>query len=97
VNGSAIRATEDAAPRSSVASAPRRTRKRAAVGCVAVAMGLLLAATAAYALQLRAGDIVISAEGGLAPKALPKHENTPIPLHSGFSPAAASDGEVSRK
>jgi hypothetical protein len=36
--------TEEAAPRSSVASA--RARKRAAVGCVAVAMGLFLSATA---------------------------------------------------
>ncbi len=44
VNSSAIRATEDAGPRSSVASALLRARKRAALGCVAVAMGLLLTA-----------------------------------------------------
>ncbi len=37
-------ATEDAASRSSVASALLRARKRAALGCVTVAMGLLLTA-----------------------------------------------------
>jgi hypothetical protein len=47
VNSSAIRATEDAAPRSFVASA--RARKRAALGCVAIAMGLFLTATPALA------------------------------------------------
>ncbi len=44
VNSSAIRATEDAEPRGFVASA--RARKRGLVGCVAVAMGLFLTATA---------------------------------------------------
>ncbi len=38
------RPTEDAAPRSSVAGALGRTRKRGAVVCVAIAMGLLLVA-----------------------------------------------------
>jgi hypothetical protein len=41
------------------------------------------AATTAYALQLHVGDIVITADGGFAPKALPKHENAPITLHGG--------------
>ncbi len=45
-NSSAIRATEDAAPRSSVAGAPKRARKCAALGCVTVAMGLLLVGAA---------------------------------------------------
>jgi hypothetical protein len=49
VNGSAIGATEDAAPGSSVASA--RPRKRAAVSTVAVAMGLFLTATSANAAE----------------------------------------------
>jgi hypothetical protein len=48
-----------------------------------------LLATAAYvtsaasALELRAGEIIIKADGGFAPKALPKHENAPITLHGG--------------
>jgi hypothetical protein len=49
VNSSAIRATEDAAPRSFVASA--RARRRAALGCVAVAMGLFLTTTPALAAE----------------------------------------------
>ena len=49
---------------------------------VALAIALVLAATAP-ALILRAGDIVISANGGFAPKALPRHEDAPITLHGG--------------
>jgi len=55
---------------------------------VAIILGLSLfglAATAFAAIQLHAGDILITAEGGFAPKALPKHENAPITLHGGGS------------
>jgi hypothetical protein len=48
-SSSATRPTEDAAPRSSVASAPGRASKRAAVVCVAIAMGMLLTAAPALA------------------------------------------------
>jgi hypothetical protein len=50
----------------------------------ALALTLVAAvATTAYALQLRVGDILITADGGFAPKALPKHEDAPITLHGG--------------
>jgi hypothetical protein len=32
---------------------------------------------------LRAGDIIVSAEGGFAPRALPRTENAPITIHGG--------------
>jgi hypothetical protein len=44
---------------------------------------LAVGASAAYALQLRAGDIVINAQGGFSPTSLPKHEDAPITLHGG--------------
>ncbi|HEY5053744.1 MAG TPA: hypothetical protein VII45_10080 [Solirubrobacterales bacterium] len=53
---------------------------------IAVALVLALigvAAGAAYALRLRVGDIVINADGGFSPKALPKYENAPITLYGG--------------
>jgi hypothetical protein len=46
-------------------------------------VALLTLATAADALHLQAGDLVIDADGGFAPKALPRHENAPITLHGG--------------
>ena len=46
-------------------------------------MALLLTAASAHALRLQVGDLVIEAEGGFAPKALPKTENAPITLHGG--------------
>ncbi|HET7417003.1 MAG TPA: hypothetical protein VFJ61_05215 [Solirubrobacterales bacterium] len=49
---------------------------------VALLVAVLLPATAA-ALILRAGDLVIHAEGGFSPKTLPKHEDAPITLHGG--------------
>jgi hypothetical protein len=42
-----------------------------------------LAATTAFGLKLRAGDIVIYADGGFAPTRLPQHENAPITIHGG--------------
>ena len=57
-NSSAIRVTEDAAPRSSVASA--RARKRAALGCVAVAMGLFLTATPAASAAAPAWKLTVT-------------------------------------
>jgi hypothetical protein len=58
-----------------------RRLKRALVVAVSC---LLLAAGAASALQkIRAGDLILEAEGGFTPTALPKHEDAPISLHGG--------------
>jgi len=50
-----------------------------------VVLGLLVAAATANAFHVhsRVGDLVLDAEGGFAPKALPKHENAPITAHGG--------------
>jgi hypothetical protein len=48
-----------------------------------LATALLLAAATAYAFEFRAGNIVIHAEGGFSPKALPRTRNAPITLHGG--------------
>ncbi len=51
-----------------------------------VALGLTLLAGVvgtAYALELRAGDLVVNADGGFSPTALPKYQNAPIALHGG--------------
>ncbi len=53
------------------------------VSIVVVLALALVGATAAYALQLRAGDIIVTAEGGFSPKSLPRHEDAPITLHGG--------------
>jgi hypothetical protein len=50
---------------------------------VSAAVALLLAAGTASGLTLRAGDLVISADGGFSPKSLPRTENAPITLHGG--------------
>jgi hypothetical protein len=50
---------------------------------VTAAASLLLAAGSAYGLTIRAGDLVIHADGGFSPKALPKTEDAPITLHGG--------------
>ena len=53
---------------------------------MALVVGLFAAvAIAAYGKRLEAGPIVIEAEGGFRPTALPKHENAPITLHGGGS------------
>ncbi len=51
---------------------------------LAAALALLaVGATTASALHLQIGNIVVEAEGGFSPRALPKHENAPITLHGG--------------
>ena len=55
-----------------------------------LALAVLVVASAAYALTIRVGDIVINAEGGFSPKALPKHENAPITLRGGGKISTAS-------
>ncbi len=50
---------------------------------VGALLALLLAAGTAYALELGAGDIVVIADGGFRPKALPKKQDAPITLYGG--------------
>jgi hypothetical protein len=57
--------------------------KRALAITAAALVLIAVAAATAVALELRAGNIIVSAEGGFAPTALPKHENAPITLHGG--------------
>jgi hypothetical protein len=58
-------------------------RKRKVLVASLVGLALLAFVNSAFGLKLRAGDILITADGGFAPKALPKHENAPITLHGG--------------
>jgi len=57
---------------------------------LALALALLVTASTAYALRILAGPIVIIAEGGFSPTALPKHEISPITLHGGGSISTTS-------
>jgi hypothetical protein len=59
------------------------TRRRKTTIAAALATALLLATATAYAFEIRAGNIVIHAEGGFSPKALPRTHNAPITLHGG--------------
>jgi hypothetical protein len=47
------------------------------------ALAVLALGSSAEAIKLRAGDIIITAEGGFAPTKLPRHENAPITIHGG--------------
>jgi hypothetical protein len=62
------------------------------VSAVAVVV-LLVAAAAATALVLRAGNIVVTTDGGFAPTTLPKHEVAPITLH-GYGKISTANGEL---
>jgi hypothetical protein len=55
--------------------------KRVAIG--AIALAFLALAASASGIRLRAGDIIIYADGGFAPTRLPKHEDAPITIHGG--------------
>jgi hypothetical protein len=57
-------------------------KKTLIAGMLALAM-VAAAITTAYAVQLRAGDLIIDAHGGFAPTTLPKTRNAPITLHGG--------------
>lgn len=41
----------------------------------------LVAASAAYAIRLQVGEIIVIADGGFAPKKLPRHRDAPIKLY----------------
>lgn len=62
---------------------------------VMAALGLLVvAATAsAFRVHVRAGDLVLDAEGGFAPKALPKYHDAPITTH-GSGRLSTVSGEI---
>jgi hypothetical protein len=62
-------------------SAPRGRRARQAVALAAIAAFVLVAT--ASALELRAGNILINADGGFTPTALPRHVDAPITIHGG--------------
>jgi hypothetical protein len=70
-----------------------RPRRRLLLAGLLALLALGTFAAAAYALHLQIGDIVVEAEGGFAPKALPRHENAPITLHGGGRVSTAS-GEL---
>lgn len=65
--------------------------KRKAIALAALA--LAIAAASASALVLEAGNLVVDAEGGFAPTALPKHEDAPIKLF-GSGKASTKSGEL---
>jgi hypothetical protein len=52
---------------------------------VVVVLGLLVVVgtASAFKVHVRAGDLVLDAEGGFAPKALPKYKDAPITTHGG--------------
>jgi hypothetical protein len=49
----------------------------------ALALLVLAIVGTAQAVEIRAGDLILIADGGFAPTALPKHEDAPITLHGG--------------
>jgi hypothetical protein len=50
---------------------------------VLAALAVLAIGSSAAAIKLRAGNIIITAEGGFSPTRLPRHENAPITIHGG--------------
>jgi hypothetical protein len=65
-------------------------RKRSLTAAALVVILIGAAAATASALQIRAGDILINAEGGFSPTALPRYQNAPITLHGGGSLSTVS-------
>lgn len=57
-----------------------------------VALIVLAVGSSADAIKLRAGDIIIYAEGRFSPTKLPKHENAPITIHGGGRITTVSGG-----
>jgi hypothetical protein len=59
-----------------------KLRKKRLIVATAI-VALLLCAATAYGLTIRAGELILNADGGFTPTALPKHENAPITIHGG--------------
>jgi hypothetical protein len=55
-------------------------------------LALLVFVASAAAIRLQAGDLIVQAEGGFAPKKLPKTHNAPVTLHGGGSLSTVSGG-----
>lgn len=63
---------------------PRPPRRRRAIAAsAAIALAAVVFTAAALGLELRVGDIIVEADGGFAPKALPRTHNAPITIHGG--------------
>lgn len=61
---------------------------------IAIALALALFGTATVSgLTVRAGDIILEADGGFTPTALPKHKDAPITIHGGGKVSTVS-GEL---
>jgi hypothetical protein len=69
-----------------------KMRVKTLVPLVAVLASIGALVSAAHGIELRAGDILITAEGGFSPKSLPKHKNAPITLHGGGDISTISGG-----
>ncbi|MBA3867118.1 MAG: hypothetical protein H0X42_12365 [Solirubrobacterales bacterium] len=65
-------------------------RKKTMIVAAMTVVLFSVGAATVYALTLHAGDLVIEAEGGFSPKALPRHTNAPITLHGGGKLSTAS-------
>ncbi len=50
---------------------------------IVVVLLLAAASASAFKVNVRAGNLVLEAEGDFAPKALPKFKNAPITTHGG--------------
>jgi hypothetical protein len=75
-----------------VSTARRRRRALRRCACAALLAGLLAAASA-QALHLQIGELVVDAEGGFSPTALPKTHDAPITIHAGGKISTA-DGKL---
>ena len=59
-----------------------KRRKLVVVALAALAV-LVIGSSAADAIKLRAGNIIIVADGGFTPTKLPRHKNAPITIYGG--------------
>ena len=58
-------------------------KRRKFVVVALAALAVLAIGSSAEAIRLRAGNIIIIADGGFTPTKLPRHENAPITIHGG--------------
>ena len=68
-------------------------KKRIVAGVVVLGLLAVAATASAFHVHVRAGDLILDAEGGFAPEALPKHKNAPIVTHGGGK-LSTSSGEL---
>lgn len=53
-------------------------------------LALMVAASSAQGIELRAGDLIVRGDGGFKPKTLPKFHDAPITIHGGGSVSTVS-------